>query len=263
MLPTARARRDYDALEVRLDKRFSGDYYFNASYTLSRLFGNYPGLSDSDAGGRNRPNATVAFDLPFVAYNADGTPSVGRLPTDRPHLFKLYGSYLVDWSQRFGFGRNHSTEFSGFTQASSGTPLTTRFRFAGFDTAILNGRGDLGRTEALTQTDFALRHKYRFGSEERFTLAFDLDVLNTFNERNAFSRAQLINARVDYATLLPGDTGAERVQNFFRLGTLRLASVILKHGVADQAFWKFKTKRPRCHTRQRGRLHELLCPCEL
>lgn len=219
--PTAKARRDYDALELRLDKRFSGDYYFNASYTLSRLFGNFPGLSDSDADGRNRPNATVAFDLPFVAYNADGTPNDGRLPTDRPHVFKFYGSYLMDWSQRFGFGRNHSTEFSGFTQASSGTPLTTRFLLANIGAAILNGRGDLGRTEAFTQTDFALRHKYRFGNEERFTLAFDVDLLNAFNERNALGRAQLVNARVDYLGVLPGETAAERVENFFRLGTLR------------------------------------------
>ncbi len=52
---------------------------------------------------------------------------------------------------------------------------------------ILNGRGDLGRSEAFTQTDFALHHKIRFGGSERFAIVFDLDVLNLFNEVNVLS----------------------------------------------------------------------------
>jgi hypothetical protein len=46
----------------------------------------------------------------------------------------------------------------------------------------------LGRTEAFTQTDFGLRHKYRFGSNERLTMVFDLDILNAFNEANELGR---------------------------------------------------------------------------
>lgn len=33
-------QRDYDAFEIRLDKRFTRNFYFNANYTLSRLYGN-------------------------------------------------------------------------------------------------------------------------------------------------------------------------------------------------------------------------------
>ncbi|MGH9902078.1 MAG: hypothetical protein ACRD68_09735, partial [Pyrinomonadaceae bacterium] len=61
------------------------------------------------------------------------------------------------------------------------------------DNSILNGRGDLGRTEAFTQTDFAFRHKYRFGSNERFTMVFDVDILNIFNESNVLGVFENIN----------------------------------------------------------------------
>jgi Ca-activated chloride channel family protein len=217
---TPKAERDYDALEVRLEKRFSNSYYFNANYTLSRLYGNYAALLQTGEAGRDRLNFERPFSLPFNAYTANATPNNGRLPTDRPHVFKFYGGYTLDWANRFHFARGHSTELSGFTTAQSGTPISTRYRLEGIATALLNGRGDLGRTARLTQTDLALRHKYRFGENERFTVAFDLDVLNAFNENNVTGRAQLVNARVDYAILLAGATAAERMQNFFRLGTL-------------------------------------------
>lgn len=181
------AERRYDAVEVRLDKRFTRSYYFNTSYTWSRLFGNYAGLASSDEDGRTSPNVNRNFDLPIVGFTALAVPDNGRLPTDRPHSFKFYGAYRLDWNDRFGFGGNNDTEFSLFTTIQSGTPLTTRFNFLNIDNMILNGRGDLGRSEAFTQTDFGVRHKYRFGSNERYTLAFDLDILNLFNEANVLT----------------------------------------------------------------------------
>jgi hypothetical protein len=224
---TPKAERRYDAMELRIDKRFTRKYYFNASYTLSRLYGNYPGLASSDEAGRNSPNVNRLFDLPFIQYTAGGQLNNGRLPTDRPHSFKLSGAYTLDWAQQFGFGSGNSTEISGFTQISSGTPQTTRFDFEGVTSAILFGRGDLGRTEKFTQTDLGLRHKYRFGSNERFTMVFDLDVLNLFNENNVLALSQLINARVDYAGLTPGETDAEVVQNYIKGLTLPIVQADL------------------------------------
>jgi hypothetical protein len=220
-----KAERSYDALELRLDKRFSNNFYFNANYTLSRLYGNYPGLSSSDeatfsatsltTAGRNAPNVNRLFDLPFVAFTADGKPNNGRLGTDRPHAFKFYGAYTLNWNDVFGFGANNTTEFSAFTTVQSGTPLTTFFDFQGIDSVILNKRGDLGRTETFTQSDFALHHKYRFGRDNRFALAFDLDILNLFNEANELTRSQLINGRVDFAELYGDASPAERLKLFF------------------------------------------------
>jgi hypothetical protein len=175
------AVRDYDAVEVRLNKRFAGSAYFDANYTWSRLFGNYGGLASSDEAGRTSPNVNRNFDLPFIGFSALGQPDNGRLPTDRPHAFKINGAYEYKWSS------SNRTELTGFQIIQSGTPRTTRFTLYGVTGQILNGRGDLGRTEAFTQTDFGIRHKYRFGNDGRFTLVFDLDILNLFNEDNVLT----------------------------------------------------------------------------
>ncbi|MBV8859906.1 MAG: TonB-dependent receptor [Acidobacteria bacterium] len=192
-----KAQRDYDALELRLDRR-AKRYYFNANYTFSRLFGNYSGLSSSDeaasGSGRNSPNVNRFFDLPIVGFTALGKQDNGRLPTDRPHALKFYGAYTLDWNDQLGFGGGNHTEFGIFTTVQSGTPITTRFNLFNIDNTILNGRGDLGRTEAYTQTDFAVHHTYRFGSNERYTAAFDLDILNLFNEANVLGVFENISA---------------------------------------------------------------------
>ena len=201
-------QRDYDAVEVSLDRRFARNFYFNSSYTWSRLFGNYSGLASSDevtiftdntVGGRNSPNVNRNFDLPFIGFSALGQPDNGRLATDRPHVFKLSGAYAQDWSP------TNTTEISGFTTAQSGTPVSTRFTFAGVGGQFLNGRGDLGRLETYTQTDLGLRHRYKFGSEKRYSITGTLDILNLFDEANELTRFETISTRG--ITLGPLPTG--------------------------------------------------------
>lgn len=175
--PCTRAQRDYDAFEIRVDKR-AANYFFNASYTYSRLFGNYSGLASSDEAGRSSPNVNRFFDLPFLGYNADGKPENGRLGTDRPNVFKAYGGY------NFRFSSTNETNVSAFTSVQSGTPLTTIYTLYAVTSAILNGRGDLGRTEMFTETDLSINHRYKFGRDTRFTLEPFIDIRNLFNERN-------------------------------------------------------------------------------
>ena len=177
--PCTKAVRDYDALEVRVDKRAT-NYFFNASYTWSRLFGNYSGLASSDEAGRASPNVNRFFDLPFLGYNADGDPDNGRLATDRPHVFKAYGGYGWNW---FGNTTNRTT-VAAFTTIQSGTPLTTIYTLYAVNTAILNGRGDLGRTEMFTETDLSISHRYKFGRDNRFTFEPFIDIRNLFDEKN-------------------------------------------------------------------------------
>jgi hypothetical protein len=189
---TLKPQRQYDALEVRLDRRFANNWFFQASYTLSRLYGNYSGLASSDEDGRLSPNVNRFFDLPFAGYTAAGGPDNGRLPTDRPHVFKFYGAYSLNWNDRFGF-QNHETDFGVFTTVQSGTPVTSVVDIFNIDTIVLTRRGDLGRTETFTGTDFTLRHRYRFGRDNRFSLVADLDIINIFNEGNETNRQNLIN----------------------------------------------------------------------
>jgi hypothetical protein len=168
-------QRVYDAMEIRLDRRYANNFYYNLAYTYSRLYGNYSGLASSDEAGRTSPGVNRFFDLPFVGFTADGKPDNGRLATDRPHVFNAYGGYTIPWS-----GKN-STEVGFFTTAQSGTPLTSLFSFYSV-TNILQGRGDLGRTDAFTQTDISISHRYRV--TERSYFQFDVNVLNVFNEDN-------------------------------------------------------------------------------
>ncbi len=83
------ARRYYRALEFTATKRFSNNYQFIASYVFSSLIGNYEGLFRND-NGQSDPNITSLFDLVSLLNGV-----YGRLPNDRPHQFKLNGSYQL------------------------------------------------------------------------------------------------------------------------------------------------------------------------
>src|SRR5262249_9059133 len=86
---TPKARRDYDSAEFRVDRRFSKGNLRNlnvfASYTYSRLYGNWAGLANSDEAGRSQPNISRAFDQPQSNFDSKGNNVFGLLPTDRPH----------------------------------------------------------------------------------------------------------------------------------------------------------------------------------
>lgn len=170
-----KARRDYDAFEVRFDGRLTEGRARNLSYflsyTLSRLYGNFSGLANSDENGRSDPSVSRAFDLPYGNFDQNGNNVYGRLGTDRPHAFTAFVNLPVRWAA--------GTTNLGVSQvAYSGTPLTTEV------TVIVPifpfGRGDLGRTEAYTQTDLLLQHTYNI--TERVGLRFEANVQNLFNQ---------------------------------------------------------------------------------
>jgi hypothetical protein len=180
---STRPQRRYDGLEFVLDKRLSNNFYFNVNYTLSRLYGNYSGLASSDephlVNGRLSPGVSRAFDLPFIGFTAKGEKDNGRLQTDRPHVFNIYGAYIFDWMK----SKTNSTEISAFQTVTSGQPQTTTIYGASTVTPqIFLGRGDLGRSPMFSQTDLNLTHRYKFGSDDQFTMAFDVNFLNLWDQ---------------------------------------------------------------------------------
>lgn len=180
---STRPERVYDGLEFVVERRFAKNWYFNANYTLSQLWGNYSGLSSSDephlVDGRLAPGVTRAFDLPFIGFTALGNPDNGPLQTDRPHVFNIYGSYSFNW---MGSSSNR-TDISAFQTVVSGTPQTTTIYGASTVTPqIYLGRGDMGRSPVYSQTDLAFTHRYKFGDDGRFTIAADLNFLNIFDQ---------------------------------------------------------------------------------
>jgi len=192
-LLSLKPQRQFDAIEIRLDRLFANNFYFNFNYTWSRLYGNYSGLASSDEDGRLSPNVNRFFDLPHAGYTVNGGPDNGLLPTDRPHVFKFNGAYNLDWNKQFGFRGNNETSFQLFTTFQSGTPITSTVDILNIDTIVVSKRGDMGRTEMFSQTDFAIRHRFRFGRDNRFSLVFEADALNVFNEANELSRVNLLS----------------------------------------------------------------------
>jgi hypothetical protein len=199
----ARPIRKYDALEVIIDKRFATNFTINASYTLSRLFGNYSGLASTDefavnnAISRDSPNVNRFFDTPFDGYTVGGASNEGRLPTDRPHVFKFFGAYTFNNENSFiRLPSNNELELSTFFTAQSGTNVTTRVDLIDHAYIPLFGRGDLGRLETFTQTDASMSYRYRFGRDNRFGVQFNVDVLNLFNEANELALFESISSHI-------------------------------------------------------------------
>ncbi len=207
-------QRRYDGVEFVFEKRLSNDWYFNANYTYSRLYGNYTGLTSSDEvhllDGRLAPGVSRAFDLPFIGFTAEGEPDNGPLPTDRPHVFNIYGAYIFDWLG----SKSNSTELSAFQTVTSGLPMTTYiYGQSSVTPQIFYKRGNLGRTPTFSQTDFNVTHRYRFGRDDRFTLAFDLNILNLWDQDTVTTIYQVLNTtagRPNDAAMFPTATAAQR-----------------------------------------------------
>ena len=192
-VPMPKAKRNYDALELSLARRFGSGYLFDAGYTYSRLYGNYSGTQSTDeirpatlgygfAGNQQfasqtyRPggNANRYFDLDEALYDSHGKLGLnGNLPTDRPHVFKFYGA------KEFKFG----TEVGGFLRVSSGTPVTTQVDTINQIPFYVNGRGDAGRTPVFSQTDLLVAHEFKVGEGKRVRL--EMNVINVFNQKTA------------------------------------------------------------------------------
>ena len=110
--------RNYDGIEFRLQKRLSNRWQMTTTYLYSRIWGNYSGLTSSDENNRNAPSVNRFFDGQYYSFDKDGKPVFGLLQTDRPHVFKVEGSYDLPWGTGLGL----------FWIAQSGTPMQTECR---------------------------------------------------------------------------------------------------------------------------------------
>ena len=133
-------KRRYTAIEVTLGGRMTSSVELSAAYVLSRTWGNYPGLYDSDIEGEN-PNAPQASGFPEQVPN-----SWGPLPNDRPHVFKLFGSAQITRELRFGV----------FASWQSGTPLNELGALPNLPASdvFLSLRGSAGRGPSLWDLNF-------------------------------------------------------------------------------------------------------------
>jgi hypothetical protein len=170
--PMPKAKREYWGVNLSLDKRLSNNWLMGVSGTWSSLRGNYSGLANSDENGRNNPNGERSFDLWWFQQDKNMNTIDGPLPTDRPLVFKLYGSYVFPMGLTVG----------AVMQAMSGTPLTTSWNLNGPGYYPYN-RGDLGRTPFLYYADAYVEYNVRL--TDRYGLQFSVNLSNVFNVETA------------------------------------------------------------------------------
>jgi hypothetical protein len=210
-------------VEFRLTKAPTHHWGGMFSYTWSRLWGNYAGLTSSfqgdGGGGRNAPNNSRAFDEPFFSWNANGGSSSGLLPTDRPNTFKGYAYYELGWLHKF------TTTFGLFQVLYQGTPETSYvdvgFAFpGGFPTYPYNidklanvtqdpttglitvGNPHTQRTPWYNQTDFNVTQNFKIGESK--VLSFSGILTNIFNERSVTAIGEQIDTNTAQNFLAPG-----------------------------------------------------------
>ena len=211
--PLPKAKRDYDAVEASFDKRLSSNWYFRGSYTWSRLYGNYSGLSQSDEAGRTSPNVGRGFDYPMMMFQDGGEAAFGPLATDRPHQVKANFIY------QFGFG----TSVGVNEYIASGLPVSREIGIFPTSNYPVNYLGRLsdGRTSTYSQTDLFVQHTFKVGGNKGLQLS--LNVLNALNQDTAVSK---------YSTYQQ-QNGVVPNEALFYGGTQTLAALIASQNIVQ------------------------------
>lgn len=173
-----RMKREYSALELSVAGDVNPRLWLMASLVLSRSYGNYPGLYDSDHGYTNS-NWSAPFDAPNVLVN-----SSGRLPNDRPQVLKATGSYRV----------RDNLVLGGSLRYESGRPLSELgIDNDGWETFVYQ-RGTAGRAPALWDLAARVTWSPRDVGAGRPSIVFDMYHIGsprrarTFNELRWFGR---------------------------------------------------------------------------
>ncbi len=187
----------YDSLEFTFNKRFQDNWAVIGSYRYSRLKGNFEGFFRSDNGQFDMA-ITSLFDFPTndPTYTEIGAPAfgflgdiryqgatlgAGRLPNDRPHQVKVFGSYV--WNRinvgagiNVGSGKGLTALAANPTYGIPGEiPMTLRGE--GFDTSD----GFKTRSPMETQVDLHVDYDIGLGGDAHLLLL--ADVFNLFNRQ--------------------------------------------------------------------------------
>jgi Carboxypeptidase regulatory-like domain/TonB dependent receptor-like, beta-barrel len=159
----------YNGLVTAVEKRLSNGWYAFTSYTWSRTNGLQP------SSGGTAADAQFSSTLGGGTFGRDPnslTNAEGRLPNDRPHMFRGAASWQVP---RIGI------LVAGNVQFLSGKPwaATTQISLPQGDQRILLEPRGTQRLPSLTMIDVRVSKTVALGGLGRVELL--MDVLNTFN----------------------------------------------------------------------------------
>ena len=162
-------------------RRLADRWSANISYTWSRFEGNF----DLDYGGETSVFNTSSFIQDGPGTMVQDPNRYGPLRQDRPHVFKLFGTWLPFEALTLG----------GYFRVQSGTPWNAR----GQDTqggSALNYLEPAGSHRNPTWANFDLLVSYAVPLGGRAKAVFEGRVLNLFG-----NQTQLSTDSVEYLTL--------------------------------------------------------------
>lgn len=171
--------RDYQAVQLTAQQRFSKNALLLASYTYSRSKGNFPGLFSTETGQLD-PNLTSMYDLPELMSNR-----YGAMGLDRPHLVKIDGFY------QFDLKKAGMLTFGGSFRGQSGIAHNAlgRHPLYGLDESYLLPRGSQPRSPFTTTVDAKVSYGRRMGKSNTIEAFIDVfNVLNSQDETDADER---------------------------------------------------------------------------
>lgn len=179
-------KRSFTSLDIEFRREWDGLWFLQGSYTLSRSYGNYEGNIKSD-NGQTDAGITTDFDQPGLTDGAEG-----KLPNNRMHRFKAWGSYqLTDYLL---LGARVDVE-SGRLQGCLGIHPTDDFAAAygsaswycdldNDGTAELIPRGTLTSTGWTANIDLSAAITPDFVKSIPGDMQLRVDVFNVFNSHN-------------------------------------------------------------------------------
>ena len=126
---------------------------------------------------------------------ATATPALGRLPTDRPHQFKVQANYELPFGTLIGANEYIASGIPVTREAAAISPSNFPIQYL--------GRLSDGRTPTVSQTDLTVSHQFRLGTRS-FTVG--MDIINLFDQKTAINKfmtqLQSADGRVQRGRLL-------------------------------------------------------------
>jgi len=181
-------KREYQAVEIEINKAFSRNWSLISNWRIARLRGNFEGAFRND-NGQSDPGISSLFDFTPGLLNTLGHQlDVGPLNDDQLHVINIYPTYILDrW-------RLKGLVLSPGVKIQSGVPLTTltaQSNYGNPGEVPINGRGDLGRLPMTGTVDAHIEFPWTIREGKVLHLAVDL--LNIANTK----RPLLINQFAD------------------------------------------------------------------
>ena len=164
---------DYDGLVLAMEKRLSKRWQASGSYTFSRAYGmqvaSNAAVSEGQFSTIARPNS-----LTFGQDPNDLTNATGRLPNDRPHVFRTNGIGHLPWGMVVAANLQY---FTGKPWAATAQVVVPQ-NPAG-QRIMIEPRGSR-RLSSQSLLDLRVSKMLRLGSAGTMDLRFD--VLNVLND---------------------------------------------------------------------------------